>query len=92
MSDPSTLDRIGKRLHHRVLPNQLGEGLRTIFAGQHAVRRGACGLLRLLRDVEAQTGRFVVVHNSGLGGEAHHCERWKPTTRHEIVVAASFRT
>ena len=90
MGNAAALNGIGQRLHHRVLADELGEGLRAIFAREHPVR--GRGLWRLLRNVEAQAGRFVVVHNSGLGGEARHCERWKPTTRHEIVVAASFRT
>ena len=38
MSNAATLDRIGERLHHRVLADQLGKGLRAIFARQHAVR------------------------------------------------------
>ena len=32
MRDPSALDRIGERLHHRILANQLGEGLRAVLA------------------------------------------------------------
>ena len=51
----------------------------------------AAGFGRLFGKVQPQCGRFVVIHSSGLGGEAQQCERWKPTTRHEIVVAASFR-
>ena len=41
MSNPAALDGIGERLHHRILADQLGEGLRPVFARQHAVRRTA---------------------------------------------------
>jgi hypothetical protein len=44
MGDPAALDRIGERLHHRVLADQLVEALRPVFAGKHAIGRGAaCG-------------------------------------------------
>ena len=41
MRDPPALDRIGERLHHRVLADQLGKGLRAVFAGEHAIGRRA---------------------------------------------------
>ena len=62
MGDPPALDRVGERLHHRVLADQLGEGLRPVFAGEHAIRRRAGGLLRLLWQIEPEARRFVVVH------------------------------
>ena len=92
MGNTLALDRISERLHHRVLADQLAEGLRAVLARKDAVWRSRSRGRWHFRKVEPQSGRFVVVHNNGLGGEAYHCERWKPTTRHEIVVAASFRT
>ena len=38
MGQPVTLDRIGQRAHHRFLTDQLGKGLRAIFARKNAVR------------------------------------------------------
>ena len=64
MGDPAARDRIGERLHHRVLADQLGEGLRTVFAGEHAIRRRGRGLLRLLGKIEPEAGRFGVVHRA----------------------------
>ena len=45
MRDPAPLDRIGERRHHRILADQLGEGLRPVFAGEHPIGRCArrCG-------------------------------------------------
>ena len=40
MRQPVTPDRIGQRLDHRVLPDQLGKGLRAILARQHPVGLG----------------------------------------------------
>src|SRR5439155_27050896 len=37
MGQPPALDRIGERLHHSILPNQLVEALRAIFAGEDSV-------------------------------------------------------
>ena len=64
MRDPASLDGIGERLDHRILPDQLGKALRPVFARQHAVRRRR---QRLRGFVEAEARRFVVVHLLGLG-------------------------
>ena len=40
MGDAVALDRIGKRLDHRVLADQLAEALRPVFAGEHPIGRG----------------------------------------------------
>ncbi len=37
MRQPLALDRVGERAHHRLLADQLGEGLRAVLAGEHAV-------------------------------------------------------
>jgi hypothetical protein len=37
MRQPVTRDGIGKGAHHRFLPDQLGKGLRPVFAREHAV-------------------------------------------------------
>ncbi len=56
VSNPAALDGVGESLYHRVLPNQLVERLRAIFAGENAIRRsGACHF----RQVEAEARRFV---------------------------------
>src|SRR4029453_7487390 len=62
MRDSATFDRIGERLDHRILADQLRKGLRTVFARENAIGRRIDRLWRLLRNVEAQTGRFGVVH------------------------------
>ncbi len=62
MGDAAALDRVAQRLDHRVLADQLGEGLRPVFAGEHAVRRGPVRLLRHFGKVEPQARRFVVGH------------------------------
>jgi hypothetical protein len=64
MGQPAALDRVGQRLHHRVLPDQFGKGLRPVLARQHAIglhiaarcrrRRG----LRRRRHVQAKTERL----------------------------------
>ena len=41
MRQTIALDRIAKRLHHRILADKLGKGLGTVFAGQYAVGRAA---------------------------------------------------
>ncbi len=43
MGQPVALDRIGQRLHHRLLADQLVEPLRTIFAGEDAIGLGGIG-------------------------------------------------
>ncbi len=60
MGNPAALDRVAQRLHHRVLADQLGEGLRAIFAGEDAIMRLVGRLLRLFGKVEPQARRFVV--------------------------------
>ena len=42
MSEPAGVDRIGQGAHHGLLPDQLLETGRTVFAGQHAI--GSVGL------------------------------------------------
>ncbi len=61
MGNAPALDRIGEGLDHRILANQLGEGLRTVFARENAIGRG-CGGLRHLGQVEAEARRFGFVH------------------------------
>ena len=53
VGEPIALDRIAQRLHHRLLPDQLGEALRAVFAGKDAIAFGPLGLRRL---VEAKEG------------------------------------
>jgi hypothetical protein len=48
---PVALDRVAERLHHRVLPDQLLEALRPVFAREHAI---GLRLLRLRRLVEPE--------------------------------------
>ncbi len=62
VGDPPALDRIGQRLHHRVLADQLGEGLRAVLAREHAICRRFGGRLRPFGKVQAQARRFGVVH------------------------------
>ncbi len=50
MRQPVALDRIAQGLDHRVLADQLGKGLRPVFAREHAIGHGP---LRLRRLVEA---------------------------------------
>ena len=47
MGQPLAPNRVGQRLHHGILPDELAEGLRAIFARQHAIglpdrRAGQC--------------------------------------------------
>src|SRR5579884_3301180 len=42
MRDPAALDRVGESLHHRVLTDQLGKGLRAVLAREYAVRGRSC--------------------------------------------------
>ena len=63
MGDAAALDGVAQRLYHRVLPDQLGEGLRPIFAGQHPVMQVIGRFLRLFGEVQPKAGRFVVVHH-----------------------------
>ena len=51
MGEPVALDRIGERLHHRLLPDQLVEALRAVFAGEDAI-----GLRGLRRLIQAEAG------------------------------------
>ena len=60
MGDAAALDRVAQRFHHRVLANQLGKGLRTIFAGENAIMRLVVGLFHFFRKVEPEARRFVV--------------------------------
>ena len=60
MGDAAALDRVGQRLHHRILADQLAEALRPVFAGQHAVGRGRDR--RLLGQIEAEARRFGIGH------------------------------
>ena len=41
MRQSIALDRIAKRLHHRILANKFSKGLGTVFAGKYAVGRAA---------------------------------------------------
>jgi hypothetical protein len=52
MRDPVALDRILQRPDHRLLPDELAEGLRSILAREHAVRLRRRGRLRRLAEVE----------------------------------------
>src|SRR5690606_2359596 len=50
MRQPSALDRISERAHHRLLADQLGGWLRPVLASKHSVRlRGRVRGLALLR-------------------------------------------
>ena len=94
MSDAVALDRVGERLHHRVLADQFGKILRPVFARKHAIRRGGGCLLRHVMQVKAQAKRFGFVHQPWFRGErvsAPMLGGGSRTTRDEIVVAASFR-
>ncbi len=62
MGNAPALDGVGERRHHRILADQLGEGLRPVLAGEHTIGRSRGGRRCLLRQVETQCGRFVVVH------------------------------
>jgi len=75
VGDPAALDRIGERLHHRVLADQLGEALRPVLACKHPVRRSRRGWRWRLRQVEAEARRFGVVHRGRFSRETRHCER-----------------
>ena len=55
MGDPAALDGIAERRDHRVLADQLVEGLRAVFAGEHAVGRGGAAAWGL-GQVEAEAG------------------------------------
>ena len=66
VGDAAALDRVGERLDHRVLTDQLGEVLRPVLPREHAIRRSG-GFLRHFRQVEAKARRFGFVHQRGLG-------------------------
>ena len=99
MRDPPALDRVGERLHHRILADQFG-------------RRSAAGTCGQARDSGARPAfwratsgksrpkawRFVVrsighcvFRGAGTGPLRKVLEGGSRTTRDEIVVAASFR-
>jgi hypothetical protein len=42
MGQPVARNGVGQRAHHRLLPDQFGEGLRAVLAGQHAIGLAAC--------------------------------------------------
>src|SRR3546814_2316594 len=54
MRQPATFDRMGQLGDHRILPDQLGKGLRTIFAREHAIELRRRGL-----------GRFAEIEGIG---------------------------
>ena len=68
MGDSAAGDGVAQSLDHRVLADQLGKGLRTIFAGEDAIVRLLVRLLRLFWKVEPEARRFVV-HGGGLRGD-----------------------
>jgi hypothetical protein len=53
VGDAVALDRVAERADHRLLPDQLGKGLRPVFAGEHAIG---------LTDGAAAARRFGQVH------------------------------
>ena len=54
MGDAAALDGVAQRLHHRILADQLGKGLRPIFAGQHAVMQPLRPAFAALREGRAR--------------------------------------
>ncbi len=43
LRDAAGAERVGERLHHRLLADQVGEGRRTVFAGEHTIGAGGRG-------------------------------------------------
>jgi hypothetical protein len=101
---PIALDRVAQRGDHRILADQLGKGLRAIFAGEHAIRR------RCDADIAFADRRspsiVTLARAGGLRWEAPRCRPLSEaarfgshrrdwvgagTTRGEFVTAASFR-
>src|SRR5262249_53779907 len=90
-------ERIGDRAHHGVLADQVGEGLRPVFAREHAV-----GADRRLVEAGplAAVGRRGVVHEASGPPRTRPAYRrfpawaWEADERPEpdLVRAASFRT
>ena len=72
MGDPAALDRVGERLHHRVLADQLGEGLRAIFARQHAIGAASTDGRRKLRKIETQPRFFGGIEVVGESAIRHY--------------------
>ena len=56
MGDPPARDRIAERRDHRILPDQLVEGLRPVFAGEHAIGRRRATARGDVGQVEAEAG------------------------------------
>ena len=70
MCQPVARDRIAERAHHRILPDQLGKGLRAVFAGEDAVGPRGRGGRGRLGQVHAQHRGIVgvgIAHGSVLG-------------------------
>ncbi len=75
MRQPLAPDRVAQRLHHGVLADQLGKGLRAVFARKHAI-----GLARSASgrgnggQIEPEPGHFACVIVDILGpGIVHRC-------------------
>ncbi len=49
MRQPVALDRVGQGLDHRILPDQLRETLRAVFAREDAIGLLPLGLRRLAK-------------------------------------------
>ena len=80
MGQTVALDRVAQRLHHCILPDQFGKGLRPVFARQDAVSCAAryCRLW-LRRHIQPKAQRVVGHIRIALGkigiigiGHRHH--------------------
>ena len=72
------------------------EGTYTVL-GEDGIRGFQTALNTLGKKVGDKELEFVIAsapvpHAGRVGAKSQAKRRWKPTTRHEIVVAASFRT
>jgi len=80
MGQPIALDRVGQRLDHRILADQLREALGAIFAGEDAIGLLPPGL-----------GRFAKIEGIGHGPNlVPHRPGWKRRTPPSMAPAAQI--
>ncbi len=74
MGDAVRLERVAQGAHHRLLPDQVGKGLRPVFPGKNLIGLGLghAFLERVRRSVDGGAGR----DNGGRGRGGDFVARW----------------
>jgi 2-hydroxy-6-oxonona-2,4-dienedioate hydrolase len=65
MGDPVGREGVAQRAHHRLLPDQVGKGLRAVLAGQHLIGGGFDQGLDMTRPLAAAGWRIVAPSRFG---------------------------